>query len=433
MAHVLSLPGPHKPPAHRRGLAPFRVIRQKTAVTFFLPATSHAAAAATPAEPAAAAGNPLNDAQHYWDVSTAWVNSHWLQIGIAIGAGLLIYFLLSMIRTFALKHAQSAAGDLTLTHIAGRVIHKTKSIVIAIIAIRMVAGYAQPPAAIMQIIQFVFTIAVVLQVAIWGREIILGLIQRRAAEGHNETLSNAMGIIRLLISVALFAIATIVILDNMGVNVTGLIAGLGIGGIAIGLAAQGIFSDLFASLSIIFDRPFRVGETIKYDTSTATVERIGLKSTRLRSLGGELLVISNTNLLSKEITNFAHLHRRRITFKIGVIYQTTPTMLRDLPALLEEQVVAAGHEFIRSSFLTFGPSSLDFELIFDVFSDQFDVVAAARTDVGIRLFDAMTRAGYGFAYPTQTSFTAAPDGTMIMPYPESPKPRAAAAKAPRPD
>ena len=394
-------------------------------------------AAATTAAPKtapakAAATNPAEDLQRYWDLSIGWVNSHWLQIGIAIGAGLLIYFVLSMVRTFALKHAQSAEGEMTLTHIAGRVIHKTKSTVLAIIAIRLVAGYAQPPVVIMQIIQFVFTVAVVLQVAIWAREIVLGLIQRRAAEGNNETLSNAMGIIRLLISIALFAIAAIVILDNMGVNVTGLIAGLGIGGIAIGLAAQGIFSDLFASLSIIFDRPFRVGETIKYDTSTATVERIGLKSTRLRSLNGELLVISNTNLLSKEITNFAHLHRRRITFKIGVIYQTTPEMLRDLPALLEEQVVGAGHEFIRSSFINFGASSLDFELLFDVFSDQFDVVAAARTEVGIRLFDAMTRAGYGFAYPTQTSFTAAPDGTMIMPYPESPKPRAAASKAAKP-
>jgi len=393
-----------------------------------------AAITATPkAAPAkAVATNPLNDLQRYWDMSVAWVESHWLQIGIAIGVGLAIYFLLSMVRRFALKYAQSAEGDLSLTHIAGRVIHKTKSSVLAIIAIRMVASYAQPPAIIMQMIQFVFTVAVVLQVAIWAREIVLGLIQRRAAEGNNETLSNAMGIIRLLISIALFAIAAIVILDNMGVNVTGLIAGLGIGGIAIGLAAQGIFSDLFASLSIIFDRPFRVGETIKYDTSTATVERIGLKSTRLRSLNGELLVISNTNLLSKEITNFAHLHRRRITFKIGVIYQTTPEMLRDLPALLEAQVVAGGQEFIRSSFLSFGPSSLDFELLFDVFSDEFDVVAAARTDIGIRLFEAMAKAGYEFAYPTQTTFTAAPDGTMIMPYSESPRPKAAAAKAAKP-
>ncbi len=395
-----------------------------------LAAATAAAKKTVPAK--AAATNPLDDLQRYWDMSVAWVNSHWLQIGIAVGAGLLIYFVLSMARGFALKHAQSAEGELTLTQIAGRVIHKTKSTVLAIIAIRMVAGYAQPPAVIMQFIQFVFTVAVVLQVAIWAREIVLGLIQRRAAEGNNETLSNAMSIIRLLISVALFAIAIIVILDNMGVNVTGLIAGLGIGGIAIGLAAQGIFSDLFASLSIIFDRPFRVGETIKYDTSTATVERIGLKSTRLRSLNGELLVISNTNLLSKEITNFAHLHRRRITFRIGVIYQTTPAMLRDLPALLEEQVVAGGHEFIRSSFLTFGPSSLDFELIFDVFSDDYDVVAAARTDIAIRVFEAMARGGYEFAYPTQTTFTAAPDGTMIMPFAESPKPRGAAAKAAKP-
>lgn len=400
-------------------------------MTFSLLAAATTAAPKT-APAKAAATNPLEDLQRYWDMSIAWVNSHWLQIGIAIGAGLAIYFILSMVRTFALKHAQSAEGEMTLTHIAGRVIHKTKSTVLAIIAIRMVAGYAQPPAVIMQIIQFVFTVAVVLQVAIWVREIVLGLIQRRAAEGNNETLSNAMGIIRLLISVALFAIAIIVILDNMGVNVTGLIAGLGIGGIAIGLAAQGIFSDLFASLSIIFDRPFRVGETIKYDTSTATVERIGLKSTRLRSVNGELLVISNTNLLAKEITNFAHLHRRRVTFTIGVIYQTTPEMLRDLPALLEEQVTAAGQEFIRSSFLTFGPSSLDFELLFDVFSDDFEKVTAARTDVAIRLFEAMTRAGYQFAYPTQTTFTAAPDGTMIMPYAESPKPKAAGAKIAKP-
>jgi len=400
-------------------------------VTFSLLAAATTAVPKT-APAKAAATNPLDDLQRYWDMSIAWINSHWLQIGIAIGAGLLIYFVLSMARNFALKHAQSAEGEMTMTHIAGRVIHKTKSSVLAIIAIRMVAGYAQPPAVIMQMIHFVFTVAVVLQVAIWAREIVLGLIQRRAAEGNNETLSNAMGIIRLLISIALFAIAAIVILDNMGVNVTGLVAGLGIGGIAIGLAAQGIFSDLFASLSIIFDRPFRVGETIKYDTSTATVERIGLKSTRLRSINGELLIVSNTNLLAKEITNFAHLHRRRVTFAIGVVYQTSPEMLRDLPALLEEQVKAAGQEFVRSSFVTFGPSSLDFELLFDVFSDDYDIVVAARTDVAIRLFEAMANAGYEFAYPTQTTFTAAPDGTMIMPYAESPKPRASAAKTAKP-
>ncbi len=368
---------------------------------------------------ATATANPAAQIRAWWTSSVAWVDTHWLQIGIAIGAGLVIYFALSLIRGFALKKAQSAPGQFTLTDIVGRVIHKTKSLVLAIVAIRLVAASANPPVVVLQIIQFVFTVAVVLQVAIWAREIVLGLIQRRAAEGHNETLVNAMGIIRLLISIALFAVAAIVILDNMGVNVTGLIAGLGIGGIAIGLAAQGIFSDLFASLSIIFDRPFRVGEAIKYDNSVATVERIGLKSTHLRSVNGELLVISNTNLLSKEITNYAHLERRRVQFAIGVIYQTTPAMLRALPDLLKAQVEAEGHEFVRSSFIGFGASSLDFELVADIPSADYNEVIAARTAIGIRVFEEMTNASYDFAYPTQTTFTAAPDGTMILPYAES--------------
>lgn len=364
----------------------------------------------------------------WWDSSWQWADDNWMKIAIALGAGLFIYLLLSLTLNFALKRAEKVQGEYAITDIVARVIRKTKMVILAMVSIRLVAGYADPPTAIMNIIHFVFTIAVVLQVAIWAREIILGLIARRAADGQNETLANAMGIIRLLISVALFGIAGIVILDNMGVNVTGLIAGMGIGGIAIGLAAQGIFSDLFASLSIIFDRPFRVGETIKYDQSTATVEKIGMKSTRLRSVSGELLVVSNTNLLAKEITNFANLARRRVTFMIGVIYQTTPERLRALPALLEAQVRDSGHEFIRSSFVTFGPSSMDFELLFDVYSEDFDVVTAARTEIAIRIFEAMAEHGYDFAYPTQTTFTAAPDGKMIMPYDDSARMRQTPAK-----
>lgn len=366
----------------------------------------------------------------WWDSSWQWADDNWLKIAIALGAGLLIYGLLSLILNFALKRAEKVQGEYAITDIVSRVIRKTKTFILAMLSIRLVAGYAEPPTVVMNIIHFIFTVAVVLQVAIWAREIILGLIHRRAVDGQNETLSNAMGIIRMLISVALFGIAAIVILDNMGVNVTGLIAGMGIGGIAIGLAAQGIFSDLFASLSIIFDRPFRVGETIKYDQSTATVEKIGMKSTRLRSINGELLVVSNTNLLAKEITNFANLARRRVSFMIGLIYQTSPEQLRAFPALLEKQVRDAGHEFIRASFVTFSPSSLDFDLLFDVYSEDFDVVTAARTDIAVRVYEAMTQQGYQFAYPTQTTFTAAPDGTMVMPYADSGRVHPAAASKP---
>ena len=136
------------------------------------------------------------------------------------------------------------------------------------------------------------------------------ICRRVAIEAGSGTLANAMAIIRVLVSVALFAIAIILILDNLGVNVTALVAGLGIGGIAIGLAAQGIFSDLFAALSILFDKPFKKGDTIRYDQSTGTVERIGLKTTRLRSLTGEQLIMANTKLLEREIHNLAAAPRR---------------------------------------------------------------------------------------------------------------------------
>src|SRR3546814_17699230 len=126
-----------------------------------------------------------------------------------------------------------------------------------------------------------------------------------------------MGIIRVIVTFVLFAIAAVVVLDNLGVNVTGLVAGLGIGGIAIGLAAQGIFSDLFAALSIIFDKPFLKGETINYDQTTATVERIGHKSTRLRAITGKKKIYSNNNLLGKEINRSFDLDHRRIKFALA--------------------------------------------------------------------------------------------------------------------
>jgi small-conductance mechanosensitive channel len=236
------------------------------------------------------------------------------------------------------------------------------------IAARLVVGYADAPVSLAKTVGFLFTIATVLQAAIWAREIILGLIERKtlAEDGGGETLANAMGLIRVLVSFALFAIAAIVVLDNLGVNVTGLVAGLGIGGIAIGLAAQGIFSDLFAALSIIFDKPFRRGEIITYDQTTARVERIGLKSTRLRAMSGEKKVMSNANLLQKEITSLQTLIQRRVTFAIGIVYQTPEDKAEAIPAILQKIVEAEGFLFVHAGMVRFGASSLDYELSFDV-------------------------------------------------------------------
>src|SRR6476646_988396 len=165
------------------------------------------------------------------------------------------------------------------------------------------------------------------------------MIARRVGDNPGEsTLGNATAIIRVLVSVALFALAFVVILDNLGVNVTALVAGLGIGGIAIGLAAQGIFSDLFAALSILFDKPFRRGDVIQFDQTTGTIERIGLKTTRLRSLNGELVVMANTKLLEREIHNYAGGRSRRCSLPFGLVYQTAPDQLEKVNSLAKGAV-----------------------------------------------------------------------------------------------
>lgn len=346
-----------------------------------------------------------------------WVNSHATQIAVAVTAGIILYFFFRVVRRWA-KRLQNRPGDETgVASIIGRTFARTTHLFMALLAARLVAGYANPPETVLTTIRFLFTVATVFQSAIWAREFILGLIERRSGEeGFGEGLANAMGLIRLLVSVALFAIASIVVLDNLGVNVTGLVAGLGIGGIAIGLAAQGIFSDLFAALSIILDKPFRAGETIQYDQTVAMVERIGLKSTRLRSLTGEKKIISNTNLLQKEISNFQHIERRRVSFPFGVIYQTDPELAARIPAIVRAVVEQNGGQFIRAGFIGFGPSSLDFECLFDVYEPEMEAVAAIRHKIGLALLRAFKAEGVEFAFPTQTTFTAAPDGRFVWPY-----------------
>lgn len=351
----------------------------------------------------------------------AWISAHAVEIAIAVGVGAAIYFGLAYLQRRARKFAESQPDRLSLAAIIGRTLSKTKQYFLIMISARLVVGFSEAPASIVRVVAFLFTVAAVFQVAIWAREIILGVIERRASssdDAGSETLANAMSLIRLLVTVVLFAIASIMVLDNLGVNVTGLIAGLGIGGIAIGLAAQGIFSDLFAALSIIFDKPFKRGETIGFDTTTATVEKIGLKSARLRSVTGEEIIISNTNLLGKQIINYTRLNRRRTRYAIGLIYQTSPERARQVPAMLKQIVEEAGAVFIRCGFVGFGASSIDFELDFDIMSADFETVFEGRHRIGLAILERFNNEKLEFAYPTQTTFTAAPDGAMIMPYPE---------------
>jgi small-conductance mechanosensitive channel len=301
--------------------------------------------------------------------------------------------------------------------VIGRVLAKTTILFMVMAAIDIVATYAQPPARAQRLVDIGFTIAFALQGAIWARELILAIIARRTGEGTDSTLGNATAIIRVLVSVALFALAIVVILDNLGVNVTALVAGLGIGGIAIGLAAQGIFSDLFAALAILFDKPFRRGDLVRYGTTTGTVEKIGLKTTRLRGVGGELVIMANTKLLEQELLNVTDARTRRIWLTFGLVYQTAPETIERLADVVRDAVEAVkGCKVVRCGATAFGPSAIECELVYDDKSREPDTLARHKSEIIIGVMQAFKREGIQFAYPTQTTFTAAPDGSYVMPY-----------------
>ncbi|MEA3001322.1 MAG: hypothetical protein QOH81_110 [Sphingomonadales bacterium] len=392
--------------------------------TIFSPHAGAAGEHAAAAAPHAAAAPVPHASVAERSAAIAADFSHWVSgniIGIVIAAAIGTALTLAMIaiRSLGCKLIEKLGTDPHWPMIFARVLAKTKVYFIIMASAELVADHAQTPPAIMGLIHALFVITFAIQAAIWARELVLGYIEFRvgADEGHT-TLGSAVGIIRLLATVALFAIAIILILDNLGVNVTGLVAGLGIGGIAIGLAAQGIFSDLFAALSILFDKPFRRGDSIRFGDVSGAVEQIGLKTTRVRAISGEQVIVANGKLLEQQIHNFAYLDHRRVTLPLGLIRQTPPELCRGLPAMLKEIVERhAKAKMVRCGMTGFGASALDFELQFDIRSFDYDEVYRIKSEICIDILDAFNKADIRLAYPSQTAFTAAPDGTLIMPYP----------------
>src|SRR5438874_1341629 len=303
--------------------------------------------------------------------------------GLLIGVGVALVAVMLLLRSFGERTVRCDPAGLGWHSVIGRVLAKTSLAFMILAAADIVTTYADLPHRAARLIDIGFVIAFALQGAVWGRELVLGVIGRRVAEEQGSgVLGNAMAIIRVLVSVALFAIAGILILDNLGVNVTALVAGLGIGGIAIGLAAQGIFSDLFAALAILFDKPFKRGDTIRYDNSTGTVERIGLKTTRLRSLTGEQLVMANTKLLEREIHNLAAAKARRVTIYLAVGGEASGQAIdRVTEAAAKAAAEQQGCKLIRCVLSGAGAGAFAYDLVFDDSSRDNDVLARNRSAI----------------------------------------------------
>jgi small-conductance mechanosensitive channel len=219
--------------------------------------------------------------------------------------------------------------------------------------------------------------------------------------GAVTTLSSVGFVLQSL----LWMILLLVALDNFGINVTTLVAGLGISGIAVALAVQNILGDLFASFSIVFDKPFVIGDFIIVGDFLGTVEYVGLKTTRIRSLSGEQLIFSNGDLLKSRIRNFKRMYERRVVFTIGVLYQTTYEQLIEIPKMIRSIIESQGQvRFDRAHFKEYGAYSLNFEVVYWIQNPDYNVYMDIQQAINLTIFKQFKEKDIHFAYPTQTLF-----------------------------
>ncbi len=257
------------------------------------------------------------------------------------------------------------------------------------------------------IIRTTTIIALLIQGGIWGHVAVSFFVTRYAKRrlGTDATSVTTISALGMFARLVIISVVVLLILDNLGVNVTTMVAGLGIGGVAVALAAQNILGDLFASASIVLDKPFVMGDFIIVDDFLGTVEHVGLKTTRIRSLSGEQLVFSNNDLLQSRIRNFKRMSERRVVFSIGVIYQTPYDKLAAIAGILRAAVEAQDDvRFDRAHFAEHGDFSLNFEVVYHVLSPDFNLYMDIQQAINLTIHKRFEEQGIEFAYPTQTVF-----------------------------
>ncbi len=216
-----------------------------------------------------------------------------------------------------------------------------------------------------------------------------------------RSLDGMMNVVKFLI----WAMAVVILLDNLGYKVSTIIAGLGIGGIAVAIAAQALLKDFFSYFSIVFDRPFKLGDFIIIGDFMGTVEYIGIKTTRLRSLGGEQVIFSNTDLTDSRVRNYKLMEKRRVLFRIGVTYQTPLSKLKETPKIIENIIKNTPNTaFDRSHFFSYGDFSLIFEVVYFVLSPDYNKYMDIQQEINFAIKEEFEKCSIEFAYPTQTLY-----------------------------
>lgn len=329
-----------------------------------------------------------------------------------IGLGIFVSILISLLiaRRLILRRINSLAIR-TVTNLddfISDLIKRTKGFFLIAIAFYIASLGVYIPPEIRQVIRVILKIAVFLQFAFWGNGFIEVLINRKAKQELEEDAENAtmLGALGLISKIVLWTVIVLLILDNLpNVEIGSLIASLGIGGIAVALAVQNILGDLFASISIALDKPFVIGDFIIIDNYLGTVEYIGLKTTRVRSLSGEQLVFSNSDLLKSRIRNYKRMARRRVIFALGVTYGTTHEKLSKIPQMIRDIINQNENVTLdRVHFKEFGDFSLNYEIVYYVETPDYNEYMDIQQNVNLDIFKRFEEEDIEFAFPTQTIF-----------------------------
>lgn len=332
----------------------------------------------------------------------------WLLALLALSACLLVF---RVVRRIVLSRLTRM---LNTDHIAGQfvieVLSATRILLAAAVGLYVALQLLTLPPSAEKIANRTFVGLLLLQAGFWASRSLEFWMRHRFAPTATEA-DGARTMTRSLLSflgrAVLWSVVALLILDNMGLNVTTLVASLGIGGVAVALAVQNILGDLFASLSIAIDKPFVINDFIIVDDLMGTVEHVGLKTTRIRSLSGEQIVFSNTDLLKSRIRNYKRMNERRALFTIGVTYDTPPELLEVIPGLIRSAIESQnGVRFERAHFRGFGPSSLDFEAVYYLRDPDFQTYMDVQQAINLQLVRDFAAHKISFAFPTQTLHVA---------------------------
>lgn len=330
---------------------------------------------------------------------------HWLY---AIAGVLVSFSLFLFIRRLVVSRLERYAEIHRTSFINGLVAsaRRTNTLFLFALAIYIGTSFLDFSLKTTLLIRNVIKVAVILQGTIWVSDFVRAWIFRymtlKAKRG--EESRSALGVINFLSQALVWSIALLLAMQNFGVDITALVAGLGIGGVAVALALQRVLGDLFSSLAIVLDKPFVSGDFINFDnTFLGTVEHIGIKTTRLRSLGGEQIICSNSDLLSARIRNYKRMQERRVVFNIGVVYQTPYEKLEKIPAMLEEIIKSQENtKFDRAHFFQYGDFALIFEIVYYVLSPDYNLYMDIQQTINMQIFKRFAQERIEFAYPTQS-------------------------------